>query len=132
MKTGKLKNILVREHENKYFVSVFLCFLVFMISCSFASAAELTQVSVPVNPYNTLASQLTDKENGLNARELALNNLQQKLEQGYRQVFLVMGVLFLLIVINFLLDVRRRKKTADNPSLRDKMSVNKIIDQLKI
>lgn len=76
-------------------------------------AAELTQVSVPVNPYNSLAAQLAEKQKGLNSREAALNALQVRLEQGYKEVFAVMTGLFLLIIANFILDFRRRKKQAE-------------------
>lgn len=65
--------------------------------------------SVPENPYNRLANQLEQKDKELNQREKSLDMLQAKLEQSYLKVFAAVGVLFFLILLNYVLDYRRRK-----------------------
>lgn len=73
--------------------------------------ADELKSTVVENPYNRLAAQLNNKGEELNRREQALAALESKLEKSYLQVFALVGVLFLLIVINFALDYHRRKNS---------------------
>ncbi len=82
----------------------------------FSSAIGMS-VSIPENPANKIAKQLKEKEESLNARESELDKLAKELKnKPSNDVFIVtlMGsgivVLFLLIIINFILDKRHRKK----------------------
>ena len=106
-----------------------------MISWSFVpviQAAELTQVSVQPNPYNTLAEQLASKEASLNDRATALSDLQKRLDQGYSQVFWLLAGLFALIVINFILDIRRRKIQSVTEASMDGTISHKNIEPIKV
>jgi NADH:ubiquinone oxidoreductase subunit 2 (subunit N) len=74
-----------------------------------ANGAELNSV-VAENPYNRAARQLEAKSQALDQREASLEELEQNLAQSYYQVFAAIGLLFMLILINFLLDHQRRRK----------------------
>ena len=75
-------------------------------------------VSVPENPVNKLALQLKEKEDSLNSRELALNEreaqIDKQLQAQYNPVVIALAsgivVLFVLILVNYYLDYRRRRK----------------------
>jgi len=88
---------------SKYFVARF-------------SQAVGMNVSVPANPVNYLALQLEEKEKKLNRREQALNEqIVQSSAALHSNPLIVMmgsgiGVLFLLIMINYYLDFRRRRE----------------------
>lgn len=77
-------------------------------------------VSIPENPINKLALQLQEKEDALNAREQALSAREQELgiDQGSNQNLLLMilgvgiVVLFILVIINYYLDYKRRNNNA--------------------
>jgi hypothetical protein len=81
------------------------------------SRAISMSVSVSENPYNKLALQLKDKENQLNQREQDLAVRETKLQDQnltwQTKLILVLGagiiVLFVLILVNFYLDYRRRQ-----------------------
>lgn len=88
------------------------------LGARFSSAVGVgSSASVPPNPINTLALQLQSKEENLNIRESQLNKkeaelasanyvLQNKIIWG-----MIIGIvtLFILIILNFILDWRRRK-----------------------
>lgn len=74
-------------------------------------AVEFLRATINENPYNKTAQQLRDKEKQLSEREQALNALQKKMEGSLNTVMAISGGLFLLILINFALDVRRKKNT---------------------
>ena len=82
----------------------------------FSSAIGMS-VSIPENPVSKVAIQLKEKEESLNARELALAERELALSSKPSQdnfIIYLMGsgivVLFLLILINFYLDKRHRKR----------------------
>ena len=77
-------------------------------------------VSVPPNPFNTLAQQLKEKEDKLVVKEKELQQKEEIFqEQSSREqnsqnkniiIYLIIGggILLLLIVLNFYLDYRRK------------------------
>ena len=72
-------------------------------------------ITVKENPFNKLALQLKNKENSLDEREKTLDLREKNLSAvNYRQnaiIYILAGgivILFLLIVINFFLDFKRR------------------------
>lgn len=87
-------------------------------SAMFASADATLSVSVPENPYNSLAQQLRVKQLTLQEREAALNAREareKKLTLGEIAgfiSFMLSIVLCILVGINFYLDSKRRKKGA--------------------
>lgn len=74
-------------------------------------------VSIPENPFNKLAVQLKEKEEILNQRENELNQKAEELNQKSKNtqspmiIALMIGIviLFLLVLINYYLDYRRRQ-----------------------
>lgn len=79
------------------------------------------QVGVPENPYNTLALQLKAKEDQLTEKERIVAQYQKDLEkqaslQNKLIVFLTIGiiVLFILIVLNYYMDFKRRRLAKQN------------------
>ena len=81
------------------------------------SRAVGMSVSVPENPFNLIALQLKDKENQLNQKEQELNKKELDLDKtpSNNAVLLYIltvgiGVLFVLIMLNYYFDYRRRKK----------------------
>ncbi|MFH0892553.1 MAG: hypothetical protein V1867_07330 [Candidatus Falkowbacteria bacterium] len=73
-------------------------------------------ISVPENPINKLALELKQKEEGLDQRERELNEREKELARSSAwndNMYLFMGggivVLFFLVLMNFYLDMRRRK-----------------------
>lgn len=77
-------------------------------------------VSVPPNPFNTLAQQLKEKESALSDREKKLQAKESALEteinkgqsnQNKTLIYLaaVGGILLALILANFYFDYRRRR-----------------------
>ena len=127
-----MTKILKINHKRLKILGIFVLCFVLLIFNNLAFAAELTHVEVPQNPYNSLAEQLASKQNSLNSREAALNALQDRLDQGYKQVFLVLAILFLLIVSNFVLDYRRRKKQTATLSNVAESAINKTVSHLNI
>lgn len=75
-----------------------------------AGSAIGVTASVPPNPFNTLAQQLKEKEDGLELKEKALNEREKAMEQGNMNyiVYGSLGVLSLLVMANFYLDYKRR------------------------
>ncbi|MEI8361028.1 MAG: hypothetical protein WCG01_02785 [bacterium] len=101
---------------------LFFCWLLIigMSSYSLVLASSMgvgagIQTSVPENEYSRAAIQLRQKSTELDQRQQALDNLQKKIEQGNQtrdKVLVVAGLsLFVLIVINYYLDLHRRKLT---------------------
>lgn len=78
--------------------------------------------SVAENPFNKLALDLKNKENSLSQKEQALNAREAVLNSqiGSNQAVLLwviiagILILFILIIINFILDYRRRKNEKNN------------------
>jgi len=81
------------------------------------SSAIGFNVSVPENPVNKIAAQLKEKENRLEVQE---NNLlkrekevaEAKVEQQKKIILFMsigIGILFILVTLNYYLDFRRRK-----------------------
>lgn len=92
-----------------------------------ASASLTAQVSA--NPYNTTALQLAQKEALLNQREADLNRMATEEARGATIrgnlgliSFGVSIVLFVLVGINFFLDMRRERRR--RPVLAQKFSVD--------
>lgn len=87
-----------------------------------AGQAVGMSTSVAENPLNKLALDLKNKEDNLNQKELALNAKEASLKNfsGLNQAILlwaiILGIiiLFVLIIINFILDYRRRKHEKNN------------------
>lgn len=81
-------------------------------------AAVGLAASVPANPYNTLAQQLSDKQTQLDqqAAQLAVqekNNMSAATSASDRLGFYslcISAALFILVAINFYLDIRRREE----------------------
>lgn len=77
-----------------------------------------TSTSVPPNPFNTLARQLSEKEQLLNdkARLLTMQAESESLKEIRRQRLLIyflssgVAVLFFLIMYNYYLDFKRKKQ----------------------
>jgi hypothetical protein len=74
-------------------------------------------VGVNPNPYNTLAQQLDEKEREIAARERALDERSQSatthtMSDLDRTILVLLGLLFLLILINLWLDHRARQRLA--------------------
>ncbi len=87
---------------------------VFFVTLICSVKADELQSRVLENPYNKLAAQLNSKGEELSKREQALNALEKKLEKSYDLVLLIIGLLFLLIMVNFALDYHRRKTLLSN------------------
>ena len=73
-------------------------------------------INVSENPFNKLALQLKEKESRLAAREQELAAREQEFNKSNSQDMLVwlliigIGVLFVLILLNYFLDYRRKRK----------------------
>lgn len=90
------------------------------LSAKFSLAVEnmnRATAKVEPNPYNTLAMQLLDKEQGLNDKEKMLREKESQLvsiNSGQTKIIygLAIGImiLFCLILFNYYLDYRRRHK----------------------
>lgn len=83
-----------------------------------ASAGVSTSASVPANPYNTLAAQLSAKEQALNDREaqIAAKGSVAPTQNSWGDMFgffsFCMSImLFVLVAINFYRDSQRGKTT---------------------
>jgi len=88
------------------------------IGAKVGSAIGMT-ISVPENPINKLALELKQKEAGLNEREQDLNEREKALAKASAlndNLYIFMGggiiVLFILVLMNFYLDYKRRKSGA--------------------
>jgi hypothetical protein len=83
------------------------------IGAKFGSAVGMS-VSVPENPFNKLAVQLKEKEADLAQKEQDLNAREQALNNHNNPLMIVLvigiGVLFVLILLNYYLDYRRRRQ----------------------
>jgi hypothetical protein len=93
--------------------------LVFFLGDKLSAAAGITNsATVAVNPINQLALQLDDKEKQLNAREQALNDQEAQMQNRgnfwnsglFLAIFLALGILAALVVLNFYFDRRREKE----------------------
>lgn len=86
-----------------------------MIGARFSSAIGMN-VGVPENPINSLAKQLDEKEKKLAQKETELAQREEDLKKIIREdktiVFMGLGiiVLFILVLLNYFLDYRRRGK----------------------
>ncbi len=78
-------------------------------------------VSVPENPFNKLAMQLEEKEERLNEREKNLDDRAEALGVGDNIGLWLMiiafgiGALFVLLLLNFYLDIRQRRFKKKQP-----------------
>jgi len=91
-----------------------------LVSYSLASlgSAVGVSVSVPPNPYNTIAVQLQDWQNKLIEKEKTLNQKELELRQKSviqgeiisKLIVALLGIIFLLVLINFYLDFKFRVK----------------------
>ena len=88
------------------------------LGARFSSAVGVSSsASVPANPMNTLAMQLKEKEDRLNTREAQLDKKETDLKSSNAVLEskviwgMIFGIftLFFLIILNFILDLRRRK-----------------------
>ena len=75
-------------------------------------------VSIPANPFNTLALQLKEKENKLSDREKGIDQRESDLIragslQSKLMWILSIGIviLFVLIIVNYIMDYKRRKQS---------------------
>ncbi|MDD4902030.1 MAG: hypothetical protein PHE24_02735 [Patescibacteria group bacterium] len=93
--------------------------LVFFLGNKLSAATGINNsATVAVNPINQLALQLDEKEKQLNAREQALNDQEaqrQKQDNFWNSglllaIFLALGILAALVVLNFYFDRRREKE----------------------
>ena len=78
------------------------------------SRAVGMDISVPENPFNKLALQLKEKEQLLNLREADLSKREASATGGSNDLYLaILGggviLLFLLVMLNYYLDYKRRK-----------------------
>ncbi len=85
-----------------------------------ADAAVSMSASVPANPYNTLASQLSAEQAQLDQREATLNaqesaiNEQSAPAEDWTFASLALSILLLILVaLNFYFDMRRRRPRQD-------------------
>jgi hypothetical protein len=74
-------------------------------------------MTVTENPYNTLALQLSEKEQALTEREDGLKQLEQQLLQSnenYKLILMILTllifILLFLVILNFYLDSRRKRQ----------------------
>jgi hypothetical protein len=88
------------------------------LGAKFGQAVGMS-VSIPENPFNRIALQLKEKENNLNEREAALSAKEKQISQteiggGQNNLMrvLIVGIiiLFILVIVNYYLDYRRRKR----------------------
>ena len=88
------------------------------LGARFSSAVGIgSSASVPPNPMNTLALQLKEKEDRLDIRESQLDKRETDLRSSSsvmqnRVIWGMMAgiiILFILIILNFILDWHRRK-----------------------
>jgi len=87
------------------------------VGAQFGDAVGM-EVSIPQNPFNKLAAQLEEKEERLAQKEKALDKREQALaaEQTGAPKTIIwvlaagIAVLFVLILVNYYLDWKRRKK----------------------
>jgi hypothetical protein len=94
--------------------------IVKFIGAEFTSAVNVSgSASVRENPINSLALQLKNKEVALAQKEQSLQDEEASLQkigslQNNLIIFLSIGIviLFILIILNYYLDYRRRKKEA--------------------
>lgn len=88
------------------------------IGARFGDAVGLS-VSVPENPFNKLALDLKEKEDRLAQMERELSVRKQALDEtGPDRLIIILGatifILFVLILLNYYLDYKRRKRDAGN------------------
>ncbi|OGF27200.1 hypothetical protein A2331_03450 [Candidatus Falkowbacteria bacterium RIFOXYB2_FULL_34_18] len=87
-----------------------------IIGAKFSSAIGVS-AGVPANQINTLAMQLEEKEKKLAQKEQELIKKEEDLRKIIREdktvIFLMVGivVLFILVMLNYYFDYRRRKKS---------------------
>lgn len=85
----------------------------------FGSAIGMS-TSVAENPFNKLAVQLEQKEKALDIREQRVEKMERELTSGFGYggiIYLLaagVAILFFLLLINFYLDYKRRKKNSTN------------------
>ncbi len=93
--------------------------LVFFLGDKLSAATGITNsATVPENPINQLALQLNNKEDQLNQKEQELNNREAQLNTQNNfwnsglllAIFLALGILAALVVLNFYFDRRREKE----------------------
>lgn len=81
-------------------------------------AGTSVSAEVPVTPENTLAKQLKEKELELNEREQKLKAKDAYLSKNFtptpgtiRTLYFSLIILAILLIINFIMDLKRYKKT---------------------
>jgi hypothetical protein len=92
------------------FIGVGLITLLVLLHYRPGSVAGVTvqnYAAVPANPYNQAAEQLSRKEAELSAREAAVNAAAARQSRLTGYLYVVLGALFVLILINFYLDFKR-------------------------
>ena len=97
---------------NPVSISVFL-------GAKFGSAIGMS-INIPENPFNKLAAQLKDKEEELAQKENELLSREQAIAKKtisqQRIIIIMLGIgitiLFVLVIINYYLDFKRRKGIA--------------------
>ena len=100
-----------KKEKNNILLSMRILILVLIfVFAKQVFADEMMRVAIPQNPYNSMAEQLNSKENALRERERALLSLQAKVEKSYEKIFVLIGLLFGLILLNFALDWFRKRK----------------------
>jgi hypothetical protein len=78
-----------------------------------ASAAVSISAAIPANPDNTLAQQLREKQEALDARERSLGTQSSgSTDWGFR-AFALSVLLLILMFANFYLDMRRARRLQD-------------------
>ncbi len=116
----------IHHHRISFLVMISFLFLLFLgmnpVDISKYYGAKLgsaigMSVSIPENPVSKIALQLKEREESLNTRELKLDEREASLEnKPSSDKFIIWlmasGIvsLFLLILINFYLDKRHRRK----------------------
>lgn len=125
-------------HDARVFFFAFILFSFFnqvglnpidfgkFLGLKIASAAKMNVTAgVAENPYNKAAAQLEIKENNLNEREAQLKELEQKILSAgnIKSNALLMSltaaifILFVLMVFNFYLDIKRKKIVMKNSKI---------------
>ena len=87
-----------------------------------ADASASLSAAVPANPYNTLASELADKQTQLDARAAQLSaeqsviNSKSILAEDLGMAGFALGVFLLVLIgLNFYFDMRRRSGVVQGP-----------------
>ncbi len=102
---------------------------IFVVNYLAAQAGSAIGISatVPPNPYNTIAQQLNKKEKELQEREKEINQKEKQIKEKVVSqnkailwgLFSMTFILFVLILMNFYLDFKRKKSNqSQNENLK--------------